>query len=572
MENIKYNNSEEYLQMDLSKSDLFLEILSFLEGVSKFLEYDLLDTGSLSDEEKTKLNTDRRSLQCKSSYLWKVFNLSMQGTSEQHSYLNMEKTGNKTIIEDRHEEQYDYCAFETRSEHEQSLDCPYSKLSTTDAFKKNPAIEGDLIQMDRRSFFGKPKMTYVILLDKWLLTYSSRNEKRPLQCILCKTCDKLSDEEHTNAFKIVSQINEKPFVFQATTKKETDDWITGIECSLKPKRVSHGYVNVDSSKNRRLPTPPGSAFRKSNKSDDIYEEPDLVNNRKSVLPEIDHEIDKKMDETKQIVNESTYDNVDHCESPAVPKQCSPELPVKMRTFGGPIVCPNYDVPKNNRLVLVEDKPSTSGQVESKILSKEVTFKDLSSNNNQNVSDEVKNNTQQIEKQEKEQTTTIKLEKVSSSKPIPKKELSSVVQNTEEIKAKLEQQGIILTPILAHPSTSPTKTSKFLLLPSKDIKNWFRTKLNRSPDKEKRKSTPDTESILKASNTSKAKRSLSNDAAISTKPSIISKSSGSKVNMIIHQLEANGHLQHLLTKSKLHRRHTIVDDSYEFVCHEVKENF
>lgn len=554
------NTTEEYLRMDLTKSDLFLEILSFLEGVSQFLGNDFFDAASLSDEDKTKLGEQRRSLHSKSNYLWKLFNMSIndENMATNYPYLNMDRNKKHVKLEGECVEQtYDYCSFETNFEEVKKLECPYMTLGVTEVIKKGVTIEGELVQIERRSFFGKPKTMFVILIERWLLIYGSKTDKRPIQWIFIKRCERIAEANHTNAFRIFPITDEKPSEFQCSTQKQANEWIFAIESVLKSKRTSHGYVNVNKTVNiRKLPTPPAVTYRKSNKSDDIYEEPDLVTVRKSTISQVNVEGEAAKDgiEINEVSKEElTYDNVDHHSEPVIPDM--PHIPVKLGSFKAipVIVCPNYDVPKNNRLVLVEDLGQGSS------------------------SDVKKSDVKTEEKEESPSKNSPRKSKdipsASHSRSNSKNDScsSSVVQNTEEIKEKLRQQGITLTPIKAHPASSKS-SNKFSLSPTKDInrqtiKNWFKTKLNKAPsDKEKRKSTSD--SILNSTDTTRAQKSLSNDPSFPQKPSITTKTAnnnnGSKVNMIIHQLEANGHLKHLLTKTKVQRRHTIVDDSYELV--------
>lgn len=510
------NISDDYLRMDLTKNDLFLEILSFLEGVSQFLGNDFFDASSLSDEDKTKLGEQRRALHIKSNYLWKLFNMSV--LEDKNSYLNMEKR-NSHKVDATTDQTYDYCSFET--EIRESEEFPYTDLSTEEIISK-ATFQGELVQVGRRSFFGKPKTMFVILVDRWLLIYGSKGEKRPIQHIFVKKCERLPEDKHSNGFKVFSQKDEKSSEFQCSSEKQANEWVTAIENAIKLKRTSHGYVNVNKSVNiRKLPTPPAITYRKSNKSDDIYEEPDVLNVRKSAI-EKQEKLEKKEEQ-----EELTYDNVDHSISTIMLDM--PHIPVKLGSFKG-TVCPNYDVPKNNRLVVVENVKRTS-TIEEKTSEADANF--------------IKN----PRKSPQASTSRINVKNVTSSS----------VQNTEEIKEKLRQQGIILTPIKTHPVSSSKSTSKFSLSsPTKDlnkqtIKNWFKIKKRKSVSESNSEKSEETTIIQKS-------------PQITAKT--VNNNSGSKVNMIIHQLEANGHLKHLLTKSKdstkIQRRHTIVDDSYDFV--------
>lgn len=496
------SSTSAYLRMDLAKSDLFLEILSFLEGVNQFLGNDFFAS---TEDDKQKLGEQRKSLHAKSNYLWQLFNMSI---NEEHaSYLNM-----GTNKKEEQDQTYDYCSFETDFKVELK-ECPFLTMGATEMVTKGPKMEGELIQIERRSFFGKPKSMYVILIEKWMLIYPSKADKKPIQCIYIKRVERIPEQKHSNAFKIHPASDEKASDFQCSTPKQANDWIKSIEDVIKVK--NHGYVNVNSSvSTRKLPTPP-VRHRKSNKSDDIYEEPDLVNARKSTVSQIAIEMEKVVEkvEIPEIKREElTYDNVDHGSGPSKEPEIikdMPHIPVKLNSFK-PVspICPNYDVPRNNRLVCVE-KP--------------------------------------------EEPKKIELPSPSHSRSNSKNDSCSVVQNTEEIKEKLRQQGIILTPIKTHPASSK---SKFSLSPTKDIKNWFKTKMNKADTKEKRKSASET--LMHSTN-------VVQDELL-PKPLLtkVNNNNGSKVNMIIHQLEANGHLKHLLTKTKVQRRHTVVDDSYEFV--------
>lgn len=303
--------------MDLNKSELFCELLSFFEKITRYLE-----------QEEPENDLERKELYEKSCDLLKVFNLSSQEVvTEEHAYLNM----NIKAPAKEPEQLYDYCAFESTDVVDSKV-CPYSKLSPADLTAENPAIVAAVIQLDRKSLFGKPKPVHAALIGRWLLIYLSQNDKKPTQVVHVSKYE-AADEK----LSLLSNKG-KGVKFQLSTA-QIQEWTAVLEKCLQPTKDRHSYVNVVDK--RKLPTPPESTFRpKSSKSDDIYEEPDLLNRQSTKSSEL-------------------YKNVD---SP-------PALPEK-RGQRSSLDC-EYDVPRNNKPTQITEpkSPEKSPEAKPKIISK-----------------------------------------------------------------------------------------------------------------------------------------------------------------------------------------------------------
>lgn len=254
----------------------------------------------------------------------------------------------------------------------------------------------------------------------------------------------------------------KKFIFQAGSLIERTEWIQVVEeCSVRDEDFDLIKTGILSNL-RELPTIPTDFYeneRKSNRSeinDGIYEEPSAV---------ISGSFKDEFNEA-----DDTYDNVSNCGR----TDATPNLPIKL---GKQIEKFDYDIPKNNSLVLVEENY-------------EVISNDL-----QKVDDvKIKMSSQ--------------LFQIKNEKTLP----------IEQVDKKCKSNP-----------TTPTNR--------KHVKSWFFNRISKSSEK--------TTKPTKANETVVRKKIMKESSIKETenlKPFISSKISakGGKVNMIISQLEANGH--------------------------------
>lgn len=323
--------------MDVNKSELFVELFSFFQDINKFL-HNLKNNESENVEKLDELYE-------KSDYLLKVFTLSSSQEvtgDHNHAYLNM------TVVKKSDqlgEEIYDYCAVDaldssggegggrdtskTDVGSDVSKVCPYARLSRSNLEAEQPSIVDDaIIQLDRRSLFGKPKSVHAALIGRWFLIYLTATDQKPTQIIHVTKYETIVDK------LMITILNNKgkAYKFQMGSKLKFEEWISVIEKNLQPSRDRHSYVNVVDK--RKLPTPPQSTFRpKSSKSDDIYEEPDLLNHDKSLYKNL------------ELSNESSDEPK---EPPALPEKRGQRDSLEF----------TYDVPRNNRPVEPSSPQST----------------------------------------------------------------------------------------------------------------------------------------------------------------------------------------------------------------------
>lgn len=383
------------------------------------------------------------------------------GPPEEYIDLDLNHSTNKN------ENQYDNCSEKNISIElpQPDITCPYSGLPAAHLNIKNPVKVGSLNRIERKIFFGQAKKLHAGILGKWLLLYTNPVDLKPTSCIHlfgCTVSEYVTESKKREFTFQITIDGHKKFIFQAGSLIERTEWIQVVEeCSVRDEDFDLIKTGILSNL-RELPTIPTDFYeneRKSNRSDindGIYEEPSAV---------ISGSFKDEFNEA-----DDTYDNVSNCGR----TDATPNLPIKL---GKQIEKFDYDIPKNNSLVLAEENY-------------EVISNDL-----QKVDDvKIKISSQ--------------LFQIKNEKTLP----------IEQVDKKCKSNP-----------TTPTNR--------KHVKSWFFNRISKSSEK--------TTKPTKANETVVRKKIMKESSIKETenlKPFISSKISakGGKVNMIISQLEANGH--------------------------------
>lgn len=533
--------------------EIFHEILTFLEKINNFLNLDLFGE-ELTDDLRSKWEYERKELSEKSQFMLKLFNLARQ----EGNYVNMDSNNgvkntrtsqiiNKDDNDDNAEQEFEYTYCDFRDDNaaatstELPIDsgqtCPYKSLTFPSLPTVKLVLHGELLINEKRLFHKtKLKTVHAVLIDNWLVMYGNDN-KKPLDCVKVVEFKRLSNSD-VNTFVVSSSATgttkrTKEHEFHVATENEIENWMKALSEVTKRFNSRHSYVNVAKT-NRELPGIPDLELgnvRKSAKSDDIYEEP------------------AEMSDCERNFDEAVYDVVDN----TIPPPVLPEKKLSMQTFKAPpppskINISDYDVPKNNKPV--SPSTSTASKTSNTSTPKKTseTFKSSyeegSTSKRVTTAMEVKTielklcETKETEiKESKPIRRRLFLEKSTEPPkhpPMEVKEISNPVQNHNEIKEKLLQKGIQLTPIKVSPEKPFHKTSPIKDFNRQTIKSWFSTKWSKIERKPGGESSKDL-----------------ND---------LSPKDTNKVNLIIHQMEVNKHLEQVLKIRN--KRNTIACDENE----------
>ncbi|KAI8127142.1 hypothetical protein FF38_12224 [Lucilia cuprina] len=443
-----------------------------------------------------------------------------------------------------------------------NIDCPYMDLPAGHLSIKKSTKYGQLLRIEKRLFFDQSKKYYCGILNDWLLCYADGpTSNRPTISLYLKIPS--IEIEHFGegkrrdvCFQITTCDPNKRFVFQAINEIDAKEWIHAVEAAI---RSEVSGTEIRNSNARKLPTPPVmkkltflNTFQRGNETlsstssnDCIYEEPAPAH---------------------QYVTSPSSDNDQR-----------PELPHKQ---SNPIDLANkfeYDVPKcppqplnynsNNDILLINpyENNSNSAQDKSHTLTlPESNFLPTSAPPSlaQKKCSKIEEN---LDFQAKVKDVHSKLTSQLSSGPNIKKSFKiSVLSSSQgDAESLVTSNTIPSSPTSPLPAASDFKKQKKTSTPpnspqktpnekSSFAKNWFLNRLNKTTSSTR--SNPSSPSNSPSKCKQSEKENLLNSTSdvcdgydMSSNPvSPILQSSSptsgkSKVNMIINQLEASGHL-------------------------------
>lgn len=478
------------------------------------------------------------------------------------------------------------------------LDCPYMDLPAGHLAIHKSTKYGQLQRIEKRLFFDQSKKCYCGILNDWLLCYADGpTSNKPTISLYLKMpgieIEHFGEGKRRDVcFQVSTPDPNKRFVFQAVNEIDAKEWIHAIEAAIRGDIggvggvVGKNAVIARNSSGRKLPTPPVmkkmtflSTFQKAadiknhtnnmsssiTSSDCIYEEPSPVynvhaahagnaasppdlpqkqNSPSALAQRFEYDVPKcppqpLSGETEDIQLINPYDN--EKSSPEVtPQKTTPVSPVANLNFVTPPKINLQMEEKLNFQAKVKDVHSKlSSQLSNGPTLKKPLKKTYSSGSTQNDGESLIN--------------------MSSTSPV-----SSPPPSSSSAEMKKQKKSTT-------PQNSPQKSSE----KTSSTKNWFLNRLNKTTS-----STRSTSSATSNSNTpAKCKQSEkenllnssdavdsydNNDSNVSSNPaSPILKSavsSGStpipngngkgkgKVNMLINQLEASGHLASMFSSS------------------------
>lgn len=492
-----------------------------------------------------------------------IFCVSLLGFTKE-DYVNMLKkdeilseSQSKVLILNGNEENvYDNCSMELVTDkatkplqllhqHQQDSEkdkfvCPFSGLPAKHLTIMNSPKYGLLYRIEKKIFFDQTKHYYAGVLNRWMMLYASNsNDMKPTACFYIKDIgiDTVFDgngKKREHLFHVMTN-NGKRYQFQAISHNDMSEWIAVINKLIKDdenvESKNNKFDEIEQNKSeiikdkitnlRKLPTPPPpsptlsknyysnhrvSCKSISNNEEMIYEEPCSVSNVKET-------------------QDNCYDIVSYNSS------CSehpPDLPIKTgkkNNSDNHNMKHEYDVPKST-------KPQNYTQV------------DVDVDVNVDIDADII--------QDNEITITADKDSVCGMK-------------VSEVKALLSTQRIILSP----PTPEDKKRPKIVLrekevnkVPRSPVKTWFLKQITKSGEKSK-KSKKSRSSLGNIKN---------NEDSFDDNPNTDSVSKnvkGGKVNMIISQLEANGHIK-ILSKSFKNRKSMTMDVSEEYEAVSIKD--
>lgn len=426
---------------------------------------------------------------------------------------------------------YEQCIYETemtakRQTSSDTLTCPFSGLPATHLELKKSVITGNLHK--RRTFFGQVKKYYAGIIEDWLLLYAGgKADLKPTICIALAHCtmhDRSAEIPNVSLATTSTTTTRKPsdvyelqliqhlpggfqkkFHFQVNSKPILMDWLTAIQSRLNgvsdfPTQRPHDVTFIAS--NRKLPTPPSAEMMDSVVMVTPSEAVKSITTTNSFLSSssIVYGNTRLSNRSEDIYEEPAEMLISHYHQPN-------ETCLENSLTISPDSNLNYDIPKSppkcidDGLQCHHDLPANHkfSEVKTKL------------------------------------STQLKSHPPISISPI---------KSTITTKGNL---SISPSSIKEKPKKGSGES------PSPSVKNWFLSRLNKSSAT---KDAHDQVSIVqpnaadvappsKVKASASIRRANGSTAATACTPTKIIESDrsvkGGKVNMIIHQLEANGHL-------------------------------
>ncbi|XP_037942006.1 uncharacterized protein LOC119674920 [Teleopsis dalmanni] len=534
--NKKMNESKEYLgdMMNSAYSDkTFRCSISMTEG----------PIGNILHRSATSLNSEKNE---------KIL---------QHKKLDIVKSNSSEKFIEDVQQVYDVCLAQVDSDETEkaitpdidlinSADCPYIDLPAGHLTIQQSSKYGQLNRIEKRLFFDQSKKYYCGILNDWLLCYADGPVSScPTHTLYLKSNG--IEIEHSGegkkrdiCFQITTADPNIKFVFQANNEVDAKEWIHAIEAAIRCDKSSVAKNN------RKLPTPPlfkrltyNGCHGKINgttsnfgSSDSIYEEP-------SPLYQFLEPTDLLITKTTQTINKEIAD-----QPPDLPTKNNNSIDIEQKY--------EYDIPKCPPQPL---KNSTD-QVENALHDSD-TFETLMLNPmNKNQSTLSAIASRSVEKTDFQAVIKDVHNKLSSQlsagqsierlKKTPIKKTYSCSSNDSESIAlttppqSLKEQKKQRKSITPNGSIQKKNESN-----EKSAKNWFLNRLNKttsstrsmtisSPPKTKQS---EKENLLNSVEVCDNYDGSSDTPILKCSSSSSSSNNKSKVNMIINQFEASGHL-------------------------------
>lgn len=404
----------------------------------------------------------------------------------------------------RQENAYDIYETASSLDHQKDANkCPYTGLPAAHLKIMNSVQAGLLTRIEKKLFFPQSKDFYAGILEKWILLYPSKsNDMKPSECFYPKSID---SEKGENQFSVMTNLG-KQFHFKAPNPDEFNDWIRNItdivEDSVKLDNCKLRDSQTSQLSFRKLPSPPPDEHEEAQDSRSSSENY-YGFNRSSNQTVINND-DRLYEEPCSSRSVESKEETDVIAKDD--KEQPPSLPVKTGKKTNENEIHGYDVPKPTKIL------AESTDAQSLTPSPEPT----------NIT---------VETPDKSRTKVSEMTAMLSSiNLVSPKEVEEKRKSTHTPKPKK-----IPTPDKTEADKSEKRVSP--------MKSWFSKQIHKR--RSKREKTPEIEEV-------------------NEEPE--SPVKGSKVNMIINQLEKNGQLK-VLSKSLKNRKSSAFNDGedYETVC-------
>ncbi|XP_055838188.1 uncharacterized protein LOC129906435 [Episyrphus balteatus] len=387
-------------------------------------------------------------------------------------------------------------------------DCPYAGLPASHLSIQKSTKFGQLQRIEKRLFFDQCKKCYCGILSDWLLCYCDGvTSLRPAFSVHLKThgveVEHYGDGKRRElCFQITTPDPNKKHVFQCNSEVEAKEWIHAIEAVIRGDSAATQLASTKSP--RKLPTPPirkkafsdSTSTRSDSNNDCIYEEPSPLYNMHQPT-ELLIERSKEEDSTDR-----------------------PDIPEKQKSITNMAKKFDYDIPKSPPL------PVNSESETAELL-------DISRNNS-DFQTKVKDVHSKLSSQ------------LSTSGPSPER-LKKIVKKTLSSDSESSVISPQHTPSTKEQKKAVKSSQKHSKSPNqeKSSRNWFLNRLNKSTSSTRSSTASPTkckqsekENLL---NNLEICDGFEGDFISPTNGGASTNVKGSKVNMIINQFEASGHL-------------------------------
>ncbi|XP_061400548.1 uncharacterized protein LOC133336282 [Musca vetustissima] len=445
------------------------------------------------------------------------------------------------------------------------LECPYMDLPAGHLAIHKSTKYGQLQRIEKRLFFDQSKKCYCGILNDWLLCYADGPTSNMPSITLYLKMPGIEIEHFGEGkrrdvcFQVSTPDPNKRFVFQAINEIDAKEWIHAIEAAIRSDIgtvIGNNSVTVARTQScRKLPTPPVMKKMTFTASDCIYEEPSPVYNVHQKQTNGVPDLPQKQNSPSALAERFEYD---------VPK-CPPQpLNGQQNNDEMQLINPyDNEAPESNAQPVQKSSPTTPmgnfitpPKINLKMEEK-LTFQAKVKDVHSKLSSQLSNGP--VKKP---------LKKTYSSGSSQMNDGESLIMstspsagNSSPVAAELKKQKKSSTPQNSPQKSTSEKTS--------GTKNWFLNRLNKTTSSTRSNSSSNStnssapsakckqsekENLLNSSDnadgydnsdsnlsSNPASPILKSSSSTVSSPTPIASNGKGKVNMLINQLEASGHL-------------------------------
>lgn len=395
-----------------------------------------------------------------------------------------------------------------------SESCPFTGLPAVHLKLMCSPIVGLLTRIEKKLFFAQTKDFYAGILDKWILLYPSKsNDMKPSEYFYPKSIDIPKGDNHQF---VVMTNNDKRYQFQAPNSEEFYEWIVNINRiidELTTGKLRESQIIPQQLLTRKLPSLPHV-----DKREDAYytfgNTPQSINSNDERLYE-------------EPCSSSVKDEIDNSMTPHGDEEKPPELPIKTGKKNiSESEIHSYDTPKSHKSVAeCEEKENEN--------IKETT-------EGSNKSEEAATTPQRSVKVSE---MTAILSSINLVSPEEKRKSSNLLRERKSLENSVKDEENIIT---------AKKNSK------SPVKKWFSRRIMRGKKQQNDREIMCVEEAIRE-----------DEGEHQDEEEVMASVKGTKVNMIINQLEKSGQLKALKKGLKTRKSHVYDsnDDNkeYEPIC-------